>query len=82
MEKYVGNPGWNFKSLHQTDGDLEDVVLQREVGETVPKAAGSSLGLLPCLEQVLAGIIDFELGHLCSFFMVFGLWIVRIEIVG
>lgn len=51
-------------SLHQTYSYLEHIVLQREVGEAVPEAARARLGLLTCLEQVLASIIDLELRHL------------------
>lgn len=52
------------ESLHQTDSYLEDIVLQRKVGEAVPEAARARLGLLTCLKQVLASIIDLELRHL------------------
>lgn len=55
---------WN--GLHQTDGYLEDVVLQREVREAVPEAACARLGLLPRLKQVLAGVINLELRHFCG----------------
>ena len=53
--------------VHQTDSYLEDIVLQRKVREAVPKAACSRLGFLPCVKQVLAGLVDFELGHDCDF---------------
>ena len=49
--------------LHQTDSYLKDIILQREVREAIPEAACSRLGFLPCLEQMLAGVIDLEFRH-------------------
>ena len=58
-------------SLHQTYSYLEDIVLQRKVGEAVPEAARARLGLLTCLKQVLASIINLELRHFLDFWNCF-----------
>ena len=55
-------------SLHQTYSYLEDVVLQRKVREAVPEAAGARLGLLTCLKQVLARVINLELRHFLNIY--------------
>ena len=52
-----------MEGSHQTHRHLEDVVLQREIGEAVPEATCARLGPLPGLEQVLPGVIDLELWH-------------------
>ena len=58
--------------LHQAYSYLENIVLQCKVGEAVPEAAGARLGLLPCLEQVLAGVVNLELRHFGSLRRLYG----------
>ena len=44
--------------VHQSDGDLEDVVADREVGEAFPGALGAGFDVLADLEEGFAVVVE------------------------